>query len=139
MKEVVIAKQLKRTYLPAAGRDSLLSFYDFITKVMGADQARRALLDRAQIRPAHRILDLGCGTGSLLIQLKQLYPDTDVVGLDPDLQALARARHKAACDAVSVQLDRGLGMSFRTPRRPSTACCPRSCFTISLRRRRGRR
>src|SRR5260370_20005313 len=76
---------------------------------MGADQARRALLDRAQIRSGHRVLDVGCGTGSLLIQLKHLYPDPDAAGLDPDPKALARARRKAASAAVSIRLDQGFG------------------------------
>ena len=80
-----------------------------MTRLMGADKARTALLDQAQIRSGHRVLDVGCGTGSLVIQLKRLCPDTEVIGLDPDPKALARARHKAACDAVSVQLDRGFG------------------------------
>src|SRR5260370_41471813 len=86
-----------------------------MTKRMGADQARRALLDRAQTRPGHRVLDIGCGTGSLLIQLKRLYPKTDVVGLDPDPKALARARRKAARAAVAVQFDQGFGDELSYP------------------------
>ncbi len=109
MKESVMTTQSQRTYLPAAGRDGFLPLYDLITRLMGADQARRALLDRAQIRSGHRVLDVGCGTGSLLIQLKRLYPDTDVAGLDPDPKALARARRKAASAAVSIRLDQGFG------------------------------
>jgi ubiquinone/menaquinone biosynthesis C-methylase UbiE len=99
----------QRTYLPAAGRDSFLPFYDLMTKLMGADQARRGLLDQAQIRTGHRVLDIGCGTGSLLIQLKRLYPGTDVVGLDPDPKALARAKRKAKRAAVTIQFDQGFG------------------------------
>jgi ubiquinone/menaquinone biosynthesis C-methylase UbiE len=109
MKASILATPSQRTYLPAAGRDSLLPFYDLMTKLMGADQARRELLDQAQIRPGHRILDIGCGTGTLLIRLKRLYPETDVVGLDPDPNALARARRKAARAAVSIHLDQGFG------------------------------
>src|SRR5882724_5803720 len=138
MKQLGVTMRSQRTYLPAAGRDRFLPLYDLMTRLMGADKARIELLDRAKIRPGHRVLDVGCGTGTLVIQLKRLCPDADVVGLDPDPKALARARHKAACDAVSVQLDRGLGMSFRTPRRPSTVCCPPSCSTTYPRRRRGR-
>ena len=82
---------------------------------MGADQARRGLLDQAQIRPGHRILDIGCGTGSLLIQLKRCYPGTDVVGLDPDPKALARASRKAARAAVSIQFDQGFGDELPYP------------------------
>src|SRR5258708_13480975 len=94
MKESIMAVQSQRTYLPAAGRDSLLPLYDLMTRLMGAEQARSALLDQAQIRPGHRILDIGCGTGSLLIQLKRLYPEADVVGLDPDPNALPPASPK---------------------------------------------
>jgi ubiquinone/menaquinone biosynthesis C-methylase UbiE len=109
MKELAMMTQSQRTYLPAAGRDSFLPLYDLMTRLMGADKARTELLDRSDIRPSHRVLEVGCGTGSLLIQLKRLYPGTDVVGLDPDPKALARARHKAARAAVSVHLDRGFG------------------------------
>jgi len=109
MKESIMATPSKRTYLPAAGRDSFLPVYDLMTKLMGADQARRGLLDQAQIRPGHRILDIGCGTGSLSIQVKRLHPGTDVVGLDPDPKALARASRKAARATVSIQFDQGFG------------------------------
>jgi ubiquinone/menaquinone biosynthesis C-methylase UbiE len=109
MKKSIMAAQSQRTYLPAAGRDSLLPFYDLMTKLMGADQARTALLEQASIRPGQRVLDLGCGTGSLLIQLKRLHPETEAVGLDPDPKALARARRKAARAALSVQFDQGFG------------------------------
>jgi ubiquinone/menaquinone biosynthesis C-methylase UbiE len=110
-----MALQSQRTYLPAAGRDSLLPLYDLMTKLMGADQARRRLLNQAQIRPGHRILDIGCGTGSLLIQLKRLHPETDVVGLDPDPKALALAKRKAVRAAVLVQLDQGFGDELPYP------------------------
>jgi len=115
MKESIMATPLKRTFLPAAGRDRYLPLYDLMTRLMGADQARRGLLDQAQVRPGHRILDIGCGTGSLLIQLKRLYPGTDVVGLDPDPKALARANRKAADAAVSIQFDQGFGDELPYP------------------------
>jgi len=115
MKELSMTTQSQRTYLPAAGRDSLLPLYDLMTKLMGADQARTALLDRAKIQSGHRVLDVGCGTGSLIIQLKRLYPATDVVGLDPDPKALARARRKAAHAAVSIHLDQGFGDELPYP------------------------
>jgi ubiquinone/menaquinone biosynthesis C-methylase UbiE len=96
-----------RTYLPAAGHDWSLPLYDPLVKLLGGDAARAALLDQAVVRPSHRVLDIGCGTGSLVVLIKRQYPDVEVVGLDPDPRALARAGRKAQRAEVSIQLDRG--------------------------------
>ena len=97
----------RTTYLPAAGYDWLLPLYDPFVKLFGGDRARRALVDQAAIRSSDRVLDIGCGTGTLATIVKQLYPDVDIVGLDPDPKALARARRKAQRAAVSIQFDQG--------------------------------
>jgi ubiquinone/menaquinone biosynthesis C-methylase UbiE len=78
-----------------------------MVKLLGGDAARRALLDQALIQPGQRVLDIGCGTGSLVVLIKRLHPDVDVFGLDPDAKALARAGRKAAADKVSIQFDQG--------------------------------
>jgi len=104
-----------RTYLPAAGHDWSLPLYDPIVKLLGGDAARKALLEQAALRPGQRVLDVGCGTGTLATLTKQLYPDVAVVGLDPDPKALARARRKAARAAVSIQFDQGFGDELPYP------------------------
>ena len=96
-----------KKYLPAAGHDWLLPLYDPFVKLFGGDTARRTLLDQATVRPSHRVLDIGCGTGTFATLIKELYPDVDVVGLDPDPKALARAKRKAERAAVSIRLDEG--------------------------------
>lgn len=96
-----------RRYVPAAGHDWFLPLYDPLVSLLGGDTARKALLDQATIRSRHRILDIGCGTGTLAVRIKRLHPDVEVVGLDPDPKALARARHKAERAGVSVQFDEG--------------------------------
>ena len=96
-----------RTYLPAAGHDWSLPLYDPLVKLLGGDAARAVLLDQAAVRPSHRVLDIGCGTGTLAVLVKRQHPDVEVVGLDPDSRALERARRKAQRAAVSIQLDRG--------------------------------
>ena len=98
-----------RTYLPAAGHDWSLPLYDPIVKLLGGDSARKALLDQASLRPGHRVLDVGCGTGTLATLIKRLYPEVAVVGFDPDPKALARARRKATRAGVSIQFDEGFG------------------------------
>jgi ubiquinone/menaquinone biosynthesis C-methylase UbiE len=97
----------RRTYLPAAGHDWFLPLYDPLVQLIGGDEARQALLDQASIRPNERMLDLGCGTGTFVVLIKQLHPGVEVVGIDPDPKALARAGEKAKRAGLSIQLDRG--------------------------------
>ena len=85
----------ERQYIPAAGSDWLLPFYDIFTKLLGVETAHRRLLEQAAIRPGYRVLEIGCGTGNLTILAKRLYPSADILGIDPDPQALSRAREKA--------------------------------------------
>lgn len=105
----------RRTYLPATGHNWLLPLYDPLVKLLGGDQARRTLLDQAAIRPDHRLLDIGCGTGSLVILIKRLYPDVEAVGLDPDPKALARGKRKAERAGVSIQFDQGFSDELPYP------------------------
>ncbi len=104
-----------RTYLPAAGYDWILPLYDPFVKLLGGDRARKALVDQADIRPGHRVLDIGCGTGTLVVLVKRLHPDVEVVGLDPDPRALFSARRKAYRAKVAVQLDRGFSDELPYP------------------------
>jgi ubiquinone/menaquinone biosynthesis C-methylase UbiE len=96
-----------RTYLPAAGHNWSLALYDPLVKLLGGDAARAMLVEQAALRPGQRVLDIGCGTGSLIVLIKRNYPDVEVVGLDPDPRALARARRKGQRAALLFQLDRG--------------------------------
>ena len=96
-----------RSYLPAAGLDLFLPLYDPLVKLLGADRARHKLFDQAAVRPHHRVLDIGCGTGTFAVAIKRWLPSVEVVGLDPDPKALARSRRKADRAGVSIHFDQG--------------------------------
>ncbi|HEX6910660.1 MAG TPA: class I SAM-dependent methyltransferase [Longimicrobium sp.] len=96
-----------RNYIPAAGKHWRLPFYDLLAWLLGAGGARTLLAQQAALRPGERALEIGCGTGSLLVLLKQGQPGAEVVGLDPDPAALAIARRKATRAGVALQLDEG--------------------------------
>ncbi len=104
-----------RHFIPAAGYDWLLFLYDPLQTLMRGDSFRRAMVDQAGIQPGQRVLDIGCGTGSLVVQLLKLHPETDVTGLDPDPKALARAKRKADRAGVSPTLDVGFSDELPYP------------------------
>jgi ubiquinone/menaquinone biosynthesis C-methylase UbiE len=104
-----------KAYLPAAGRDWLLPLYDPMVKLLGADAARKVLLDQATIQAGQRILDIGCGTGTFAMLIKELHPDVDIVGLDPDPKALAQAQRKAKRSAMPIRFDQGFSDELPYP------------------------
>lgn len=97
----------QRTYLPAAGRDWALPLYDPVVKLLGGESARRKLIAQASLATGHQILDIGCGTGTLVTMIKRRFPAAEVVGLDPDPKALTRGVKKAARARLSIQFDKG--------------------------------
>jgi ubiquinone/menaquinone biosynthesis C-methylase UbiE len=105
----------QRTYLPAAGHDWALPLYDLFVRLLSGESAKTALLDQADLRRNHRALDIGCGTGTLVVRIKELYPDVVVVGLDPDPKALGRARRKAQRAGTPVQYDHGFSDELPYP------------------------
>lgn len=69
---------------------------------------KRSLVEQMALHPGMCALDLGCGTGTLTIMIKQFHPDVEVTGIDGDPDVLAIAREKAAEVGVSVQWDSGM-------------------------------
>ena len=98
-----------RAYVPAAGRDFLLPFYDPLCRLIGTAALHDELIGEAHLEPGQRVLDVGCGTGTLAVRLRAAHPDVEVVGLDPDPKALAIARRKAERAGVAVRFEQGYG------------------------------
>ena len=109
------AEESRKPYLPAMGHDRLLPLYDPLQRLLGMGSVHRQLVDQARIQPDQRVLEIGCGTANLAILIKRLHPGAEVVGIDPDPKALARAQRKAGREALSVQLDRGFAEELPYP------------------------
>jgi ubiquinone/menaquinone biosynthesis C-methylase UbiE len=111
----VTAHDPGRAYVPAAGHDWLLPLYDPLQRWLGGEAAHRQLIEQADLGPTDRVLEIGCGTGNLSLLVKRLHPTVDLVALDPDPKALARARRKADREGVSLQLERGFADQLPYP------------------------
>ncbi|MDJ0571820.1 MAG: methyltransferase domain-containing protein [Pleurocapsa sp. MO_192.B19] len=84
--------------------------YDPVTKHAlppNEDWNREAVIKAITGNP-RKIIDLGCGTGSTTIMLKQAFPDVEVVGLDLSPQMLVMAEYKAEQAGLDIQWLHGL-------------------------------
>ncbi len=74
---------------------------------------KRCLVEQARIESGHRVLDLGCGTGTLALLIKQTQQQAEVVGLDGDPKVLEIAKAKVARSGPEITMD--YGMAYELP------------------------
>lgn len=97
----------------------LTRFYDrFLESTMKEERFKRLLVQQAGILPGERVVDLGCGTGTLTLLAKQTAPEATIIGLDGDPEALAIARTKAERAGLSIEFMESL--AWRAPLEPSS-------------------
>lgn len=81
--------------------------YDRLARLMGATEMYWQLVAQAAVPEASTVLEIGCGTGSVITRVAAAVPSATAIGLDPDPASLAIARRKADAEGVAVRLDRG--------------------------------
>ena len=117
-------------YIPALSFRWLTPLYDPLLKwVMREETFKRKLIQQANIQPKMKVLDLGCGTGTLTLMLKRAHPTAEVTGMDGDPQVLDIARENPA-----VRIFNGMKDSLLPSRiliQFSTEWSPALSFTIS--------
>ncbi len=84
--------------------------YDTVTRFAAPPneiKLRQKAIAKVKTKP-QKILDLGCGTGSSTIMLKQAFPKAEVIGFDISSYMLAMTEYKAKKNNLAISLQQGL-------------------------------
>jgi ubiquinone/menaquinone biosynthesis C-methylase UbiE len=104
---------MQSDFVPALRFTALTPMYDRIVAWSTRDHVLKARLCAAlSPAPAARVLDLGCGTGTLAIRIARTWPQTALSAVDADPDILAIARRKAARAGVSVEFEQVMAQSL---------------------------
>lgn len=103
-------------YIPALNKSWLTPLYDPLLKWgMKEEKFKRYLVENTGLKPGQQVLDLGCGTGTLTILLKQFQPAAEITGLDGDPHILEIARQKSKTAGVNILWQLGLAYDLPYP------------------------
>lgn len=87
-------------------------FYDVLVRFIFVGQQRKliqSVIRLAQIQQGEKVLDVGCGTGTLAIATKRNAPaDVEIYGRDASPEMIHRAQQKAQDAGVTVNFEPGL-------------------------------
>jgi len=98
-------KRGSREYLPAAHWNSMTFLFDRLLVLMGfGNRFRGEIIAHLNLGGREKVLDAGCGTGTLLVALRNKYPGLSAEGIDPDDAALGIARNKFRDNGQDIAL-----------------------------------
>lgn len=95
---------MTKDYVPAFNYDFLTPWYDFFVEILGYGKTQRnKVIDLLDLKSEEGLLDIGCGTGSLLILAKEKYSHIKMVGVDIDPKVLSIARKKSQAAKLEIE------------------------------------
>ena len=95
----------KTKFIPALRFKWLTPLYDFFVGItMPEKKIKKALISYANIVSGTKLLDFGCGTGTLTIMAKHFSPETKVTGVDIDRDILDKATKKIKKEKLDIFL-----------------------------------
>jgi len=93
-----------KKFIPAMTYEFLTPYYDSILNIIGFGHKQREKIVRLLgLKNRDKLLDVGCGTGSLLIVAKKLYPEITAVGVDIDEKILKIAKNKTQKENLKIE------------------------------------
>ncbi len=108
-----VPQEPRPAFVPALGYRWLTPLYDRVVAATTREETfKRALVEQTRAAAGHRVLDLGCGTGTLAILISGQQPSAAVTGVDGDGAMLGRATQKAARAGASIRFDHALSWNL---------------------------
>ena len=104
-----MSHQHEHHFIPAMGHPALTPYYDSFARLIAREQTFKGrLIERLGLRAGTRVLDVGCGTGTLAIMMATAHRGIEVTAIDGDDEMVERARAKAAAAGVSIACDKAM-------------------------------
>jgi ubiquinone/menaquinone biosynthesis C-methylase UbiE len=96
---------MRSGYIPALGHDLWTPAYDLAIRLTLPERRfKQRLLDAASIGEGMVVVDVGCGTGTLLLMGKSQHSAAHFIGMDPDPLIMRRAQRKLIRAQADAQL-----------------------------------
>ena len=104
------------TFIPAFHFHVLTCWYDPVVRTLFPESVvKSTLIEQSCLQPGQTVLDIGCGTGTLTLLIKQAHPNVIVHGLDIDTEILQLAQNKADAAGLELKLQQGSAICLPYP------------------------
>lgn len=108
MSKATIKPNTPPVHTPPLGYAVFTPLYDIAIALLTREKLwRRRLVQALAPQENDRILDVGSGTGSLALAIYRHSPASSYLGIDPDTDAIDRARRKVEKAGVNAQFSKG--------------------------------
>jgi ubiquinone/menaquinone biosynthesis C-methylase UbiE len=92
-------------FAPAFISNFFTPFYDLVLEQGGLGKTLQdKIVNIAKLNGDEKVLDVGCGSGGLLVRLKTRYSNLQLVGVDPDKKILDIAKRKIENKRLDIKL-----------------------------------
>lgn len=106
----------RQGFIPALRFNWLTPLFDVVAATTVRDhRIKRSVLAAAALGRGQKVLDVGCGTGTLAVAAAQAAPDVTVTGLDADPAILTKARRRAGAAGLEIRFDEAMSNALPYP------------------------